>query len=89
MGNLRHGGLEVSSSWSSVGRMAVDGEIAVIATSDCGLGCADPGGCLPKHLAVDAMGNVYIADTWNIRIGKVAPDGVIALVAGKGGPLAP
>ena len=35
-------------------------------------------------MAVDASGNVYIADTANNRVRKVAPNGVITTVAGNG-----
>ena len=35
-------------------------------------------------LAVDSLGVVYIADTWNHRIRKVTPDGTITTVAGTG-----
>lgn len=38
----------------------------------------------PSGLALDAAGNVYIADTNNHRIRKVAPDGVIRNFAGTG-----
>jgi len=43
----------------------------------------------PEQLAVDAKGNVYIADTRNARVRKVGPDGTIATIAGSGrlGPL--
>jgi len=38
----------------------------------------------PNGLAVDSGGNLYIADTGNDRIRKVAPDGTITTVAGNG-----
>ncbi|MEO8593061.1 MAG: IPT/TIG domain-containing protein [Candidatus Solibacter sp.] len=38
----------------------------------------------PKALAADAVGNVYIADTSDNHVRKVAPDGTISTVAGNG-----
>lgn len=38
----------------------------------------------PSGVAVQASGDIYIADTDNRRIQKVAPDGVISTVAGTG-----
>jgi uncharacterized protein (TIGR03437 family) len=38
----------------------------------------------PEALAVDAAGNLYIADSTNQRIRKVSPSGIISTVAGTG-----
>jgi sugar lactone lactonase YvrE len=38
----------------------------------------------PVGIAVDATGNIFIADSVNSRIRKVAPDGVISTVVGNG-----
>ena len=38
----------------------------------------------PRALAVDDLGDVYIADTGNNRVRRVAPDGIITTVAGNG-----
>jgi sugar lactone lactonase YvrE len=40
----------------------------------------------PKGVALDSAGNLYIADTGNHRIRKVATDGTITTVAGDGVP---
>jgi len=40
----------------------------------------------PYGVAVDAAGNIYVADTRNSRIRKVSPAGTITTVAGNGSP---
>jgi sugar lactone lactonase YvrE len=40
----------------------------------------------PEGLTLDATGNLYIADTFNHRIRKVAIDGNITTIAGNGSP---
>ncbi len=38
----------------------------------------------PTGVAFDAQGNLYIGDTLNLRVRRVAPDGIITTVAGNG-----
>ncbi len=38
----------------------------------------------PHAVAVDGIGNLYIADRYNYRVRKVGPDGIITTVAGDG-----
>ncbi len=40
----------------------------------------------PSGLAIDSGGNIFIAETYNNRIRRVSPSGIITTVAGGGGP---
>jgi len=38
----------------------------------------------PHGIAIDAMGNLYVTDSWNHRIRKVTPRGKVSTLAGSG-----
>jgi sugar lactone lactonase YvrE len=81
-----------------VRKVSPDGTIHTVAGVG-GPRCSSPSNCLPlgdngpainaalsypTSVAVDAAGNVFIADSGNFRVRKVSPDGIISTVAGNG-----
>ena len=71
-------------------KVGTDGVITTIAGNGLGVYSGDGGQAAsaslnnPTGVAVDSIGNIYIADTNNSRIRKVGIDGVITTVAGGG-----
>ncbi|HTX35441.1 MAG TPA: IPT/TIG domain-containing protein [Bryobacteraceae bacterium] len=75
---------------NNIRRIAVNGTINTFAGS-AAAGFAGDGGPAtaalfsgPSGLAADSAGNLYVADTGNQRIRKIAPDGTVSTVAGTG-----
>ncbi|AZT84803.1 hypothetical protein EHN06_15270 [Marinobacter sp. NP-4(2019)] len=71
-------------------RMSPEGTINTVAgTGDAGFSgdggpATDARLNYPSGVAVDAEGNLYIADAYNSRIRRISPDGTITTVAGTG-----
>ncbi len=66
------------------------GVVTLLAGTAGAVGSADGIGAAasfngPSGLAVDAVGNVYVADTGNHTIRKITPAGVVSTVVGKAG----
>jgi len=70
----------IAGQW--LGGYAGDGGPAV--QSLLNFGVADIGEILQAGLAIDAQGNLYVADSGNFRIRKIATDGTITTIAGTG-----
>ncbi len=85
------GNLYIADTYNNrIRRVGSDGIITTVAGSGVG-GYSGDGGLAtqaaldrPYGVVLDAEGNLFIADTWNNCIRKVAPNGIIARVAGTG-----
>jgi len=66
-------------------RITPDDRISIFAGSDRGLQDGPAGSArfdTPSGLALDARGNLYVADTGNDAVRRISPDGLVATVAG-------
>jgi len=95
------GNAYVADGYCRIRRISPDGDITTVAGDErpsccsfaftCGYsgdnGPATSAGLgWPYGVAVDPIGNLYIADTYSHRIRKVSPDGTITTIAGGSGP---
>ncbi len=81
------GNLYIADTFNNRIRKVSNGVIATVAGGGSSLGDNGPASSaelyFPRRAAVDAAGNVYIADTFNERIRKIS-NGVMTTVAGSG-----
>ena len=84
------GNLYIADTFNNeVEKVTPDGTLSIIAGTGS-QGPPTPGPAtssqlsLPGGVAVDSAGNVYIADTGNEEIEKVAPGGTLSIIAGNG-----
>ena len=86
-----HGTLYVSDGGDNdrIRVLRPDGTLATLAGGAEGFQDGQGSGArfnTPSGLALDATGNLYVADTGNHAIRKVSPDGVVTTLAGTGAP---
>jgi sugar lactone lactonase YvrE len=83
------GNVFVSDTYfSRISKITSAGVITTVAGTGS-TGAADGAGTTatfnsPQGLAVDNLGDVYVADTYNNKIRKITPDGTVSTLAGSG-----
>ena len=66
-------------------KLTREGTLLTVAGEKEGFGDGIPASfSTPSGLALDAEGNLYVADTGNNRVRKVTPEGVVSTIAGNG-----
>lgn len=85
------GNIYIADLWNQrIRKVTIDGVISTVAGNGTAGFSGDGGPAtsaslnLPVSVAADTSGNLYIADSANQRIRKVAPDGTISTFAGNG-----
>lgn len=74
----------------TIRKIAPDGTASTLAGTAGQFGSADGVGAAarfgnPNGIATDAAGNIYVSDTDNFNIRKIAPDGTVSTLAGQTG----
>ncbi|HEY0884083.1 MAG TPA: hypothetical protein VGE20_02305 [Ramlibacter sp.] len=82
------GNVYVSEATHVIRKVTPEGIVSVLAGTRGQSGSGDGPGLqaqfnTPQGLAADPAGNVYVADTGNHLIRKIAPDGVVSTIAGS------
>lgn len=86
-----HGNVYIADTGShTIRKLSPDGSVVTLAGAAGQAGASDGFGAdarfwSPQGVAVDAEGNVYVADTGNHAIRKISPDGRVTVVAGSPG----
>lgn len=89
------GGLYIADPYNHCVRKVDPAGVIRTAAGTCGFeGFGGDGGAAiearlnqPHGVALDAAGNLFIADSGNYRIRRIKPDGMIETIAGNGAPL--
>jgi len=83
------GNFYIADSFNNrIRKITPDGDVSTLAGNgqqgfEDGIG-TDAQFFLPLGLATDNVGNIYVADTFNHRIRKITPEGVVSTLAGNG-----
>jgi len=85
------GNLYVADSYNfTIRKITPAGLVTTFAGQTGNPGSADGSGisaqfCFPRGVAVDASGNLFVADSLNYTIRKITPDGLVTTFAGQAG----
>jgi len=84
----RSGNIIVSEASSAIRKITPSGQVTTLAGTFSN-GYNDATGAsarfnYPMGMDIDTLGNIYIADSYNMRIRKLTPEGVVSTVAGSG-----
>ena len=83
------GAIYASDGYAKIYKISSRGDVIVFAGTDLGFSGDNGPAASAKFygltgIAIDALNNVYVADTYNQRIRKISPSGTITTIAGNG-----